>query len=110
MKLSPLILFLLCGCDESQLSEVGGQKSDFRPPTSDVRLLVAPPPEFVLHFTYAQWPLANCSLESSTDLVHWETRDDFSVETNTDGIINWRLQPAPLKPREFFRIAGETIE
>jgi len=63
-----------------------------------------------LQFIYQQRPLTNCHLESSTDLVHWENRDDFSVETNANGTVVWRLTPASLKPREFFRIAGETIE
>jgi hypothetical protein len=110
----PLILLLASAANWKSKARAGrpkdkDQMSDLRLPASDFPLLVAPPIGFALHFTYSQWPLMNCALESSTDLVHWETRADFSVQTNVDGTISWRLERAPLKPCEFFRIAGETI-
>jgi len=102
--LASVALVLLCGCstEERRRPEVRCQTAEVARQASGTTL--------ALHFAYRQWPLTNCCLESSTDLVHWENRDDFSVETNANGIVDWRLKPAPLKPREFFRIAGETIE
>jgi hypothetical protein len=66
------------------------------------------PGGFVLHFIFPR-PLTNCYLLSSTDLVNWENRNDFSLETNTDGSIGWHLIPDQSKPHEFYRSGGETI-
>jgi hypothetical protein len=76
------------------------------PLSSQAGILPPPPPGFVLHFIYP-FQLTNCYLQSSTDLVNWENRYDFSLETNADGSVGWHLVPDPLKPREFYRSGGE---
>lgn len=46
-------------------------------------------------------------VESSTNLIDWESRFDVPLETNADGTIN--IAPKDHKPIEFFRIAGDFI-
>jgi hypothetical protein len=73
--------------------------------------VVLPPPVlsgFVLHFIFP-CALTNCYLQSSTDLIHWENRYDFSLETNFDGSIGWHLPLIPSRPCEFYRTGGESI-
>lgn len=74
-------------------------------------MVVLPPPVlsgFVLHFIFPR-ALTNCYLQSSTDLIHWENRYDFSLETNFDGSIGWYLPLSLSKPCEFYRTGGESI-
>jgi len=127
-----LLALVLVGCAGSQKPEAGSQKPDVRDQTSDLRLLasdlrpqasvigppasdlslpssvIGPPPltnEIVFHFIYP-CALTNGFIESSTDLVHWETRTDYTV----DNASTWTLHPNPTKPMEFYRAGGETIE
>ncbi|HWD94104.1 MAG TPA: hypothetical protein VG938_17365 [Verrucomicrobiae bacterium] len=58
---------------------------------------------YTLHFTYIE-PLTNGWLESSTDLTHWEKRNDFTV---TNG--QWLVKMDPSKPSEFYRAGGEPL-
>lgn len=62
------------------------------------------PPDILLHFTYSV-QFTHWCLESSTNLINWENRDDYQVDTN--GIFN--LAKDPNKPQEFYRVAGDTI-
>lgn len=73
---------------------------------------VLPPPPVtntvLLHFTYSQCPLTNGYVQSSTDLIQWQTRQDFAVTTNGDGSVDWTL-PNDGQPQEYFRAGGCTI-
>jgi hypothetical protein len=111
------LVLVLGGCAGGQRPEVGSQKpdggsqiSDLRALASDLRLpasVIGPPPltnEIVFHFIYPR-ALTNGFIESSTDLVHWETRTDYTVD-NAD---TWTLHPDPTKQMEFYRAGGEAI-
>jgi hypothetical protein len=117
MKSYLLILLLSGGCSQGHGSNAGYQQQlpDLAPPVfhpstlnSQTLSTVLPPPpvtnEIVFHFIYP-CALTNGFIQSSTDLVHWETRTDYTIdETNT-----WTVHPDPMKQMEFFRAGGETI-
>ncbi|HEX4262742.1 MAG TPA: hypothetical protein VH597_00270 [Verrucomicrobiae bacterium] len=73
-----------------------------------VQSSIGPPPPsaiiVLLPFVYHEADLRDCFLESSTDLVHWEGRSDFTV---TNG--RWFVKMDPSKPWEFYRAGGESL-
>lgn len=119
-----VLALVLGGCAGGQGTDVGSQKPEVRSQTSDFRspasvigplasdlslpsAVISPPPltnEIVLHFIYP-CALTNGFIESSTDLVHWETRTDYTV----DNANTWTLHPDLSKPMEFYRAGGEVI-
>jgi hypothetical protein len=115
MKLIALILFSCAGCSPGQVSSVRYQAPDITPPAIHSSTLnsqplstIGPPPpltnEIVFHFIYP-CALTNGFIQSSTDLVHWETRTDYTV----DNASTWTLHPDPTKRMEFYRAGGEAI-
>jgi len=75
--------------------------------------LPTPPPVTGMNFTFAySVPLTDGYLQSSTDLVHWETRTDYVIQTNLVSGTNrlqWILPRDPARQREFYRAGGQTI-
>lgn len=68
-------------------------------------VLPPPAPDIVLHFIYPVLPLTNGYLQSSTDLVHWVYRYDFTNDAKGD----WYLTNHADLPDQFFRAGGDTI-
>lgn len=116
----PGFLTLVSGCRANSEIEFPRMKNT-EPPvsisysvSSDTAVLPSPKPVgFDLRFIFTQ-PLTNCYLQSSTDLIHWQNRYDFTVDTNvidgTNVSYSWSIQdPIPVRPSEFYRAAGESI-
>jgi hypothetical protein len=105
-----LINFLLSSCAEKQPQNSIALSLLPRAVThrdSDQAVVISPlPASFGITFPLFVYPvpLTNGFLESSTDLVHWEERDDFIV---TNG--EWLVKMDPSKPREFYRVGGEPL-
>jgi hypothetical protein len=102
-------LLLLCGCAAKPPARGGAAVPASRKPMAPVQM--SPPaggtpafPVIILPPFIYRVPLTNCWLESSTDLAHWEARNDFTV---TNG--QWLVKMDPSKPREFYRAGGETV-
>jgi hypothetical protein len=114
LTIDALLAFAFAGCAvsaEGQKTEAGGQKSNLRPPTfarSGIQSAIRNP-KMSFMFAYSP-PLTNCFLQSSTDMIHWTTREDFWVTTNAAGTTYWNLRADPSNPREFYRIKGEAVE
>jgi hypothetical protein len=95
------------GGPKSKVADITPQSTPLPPVQKSSQTVIGPAPatnEIVFHFVYP-CALTNGFIQSSTDLVHWETRTDFIV----DDANTWTLRPDPTKPMEFFRAGGEVI-
>jgi len=91
-------LLLLFGCASSPM-RYAIQSNQAVLPSQEV---------LTLRLYFTNWPLTNCYLESSTDMVAWK-KEEFSFTTNTDGSEQWDVHFNGNLPAQYFRGVGQPI-
>lgn len=78
--------------------------------TAEPETVIEPPApvEKVFHFTNATL-FTHWVLESSTNLVNWENRNEITVLSDDGTNSSLVLTNNTFKPNEFYRVAGDTI-
>lgn len=111
MKLWPLILLLLAGCAAGP----GKPPSPPVPPmmtlqsSAQSEAVVLPDTNgILLHLEFPEWPLTNCFVQGSTDLVTWYPRT-FVIVTNKNESTEWVVQQMGRR-QEFFRVGGQRMQ
>jgi hypothetical protein len=101
MKTFIIIVLILCaGCAANITTPL-----PTKPLVRQSQSVVLPTNELDFKFTYSQ-SLTNGFVESSTDLVDWIRRDDYTIDP--DGA--WHLHDDPSQGTQFYRGGGETIQ
>jgi hypothetical protein len=112
LKHAASILLLLCSCAAPRpqtAPNLNPRRLSLQSNQSEEPELIAPAATnaIVLQLMFPAWPLTNCYLMSSPDLVNWQRREFFSV---TNGqTVEWQINYDPNTPNEFFMAGGETI-